>query len=227
MAKNYYLPSDDSGKADLLDQFAAKLPKYSAALEISASDLASAQADVAAFRYAIKAQQQMQTNAQQWTAYKNLLRDGGPAGAAMPAVPALPTPAPAAVAPGIIDRFTALVVRLKNHKNYTDAIGQDLGVVGAEQVVEPNSWKPMLRSQIQAGRPTVQWTKGDASALELWVDRGDGFTFLAIDTHPPYQDTAPLPALGASAVWKYKAIYRLHDEQVGQWSDVLSVTVGG
>lgn len=26
MAKNYYLPSDDSGKADLLDHFAAKLP---------------------------------------------------------------------------------------------------------------------------------------------------------------------------------------------------------
>ncbi len=36
MAKNYYLPSDDAGKADLLDQFTAKLPKYSATLEISA-----------------------------------------------------------------------------------------------------------------------------------------------------------------------------------------------
>jgi len=28
-------------------------------------------------------------------------------------------------------------------------------------------------------------------------------------------------------VWKYKAIYRYHDEQVGEWSDVLSVVVGG
>ncbi|MFZ4700565.1 MAG: hypothetical protein ACOYMG_11005 [Candidatus Methylumidiphilus sp.] len=27
-------------------------------------------------------------------------------------------------------------------------------------------------------------------------------------------------------IWNYKAIYRLHDEQVGQWSDVVSVTVG-
>ena len=32
---------------------------------------------------------------------------------------------------------------------------------------------------------------------------------------------------GTSAVWKYKAIYSLHDEQFGQWSDVVSVTVGG
>ena len=29
------------------------------------------------------------------------------------------------------------------------------------------------------------------------------------------------------AVWKYKAIYRLRDAQVGQWSGVVSVAVGG
>ncbi|MCX7113490.1 MAG: hypothetical protein NTX45_26005 [Proteobacteria bacterium] len=39
--------------------------------------------------------------------------------------------------------------------------------------------------------------------------------------------TTPLPAPGTGTVWNYKAIYRLHDEQVGQWSDVISVTVGG
>ncbi len=226
MAKSPYLPADDAGKADLIDQFAAKLPKYSAALEISALDLTSLQADAAAFRYALKAQQQMQANAQQWTAYKNLLRDGGSSAmAAMPAAPALPAPVPAAVAPGVIARFTALVARVKNHRNYTDAIGQDLGVIGAEQVIDTAAWKPLLASQIQAGHPVVQWKKGGADALEVWVDRGDGFIFLAIDTHPPYPDTAPLPAAGA--VWKYKAIYRLHDEQVGQWSDILSITVGG
>ena len=38
-----------------------------------------------------------------------------------------------------------------------------------------------------------------------------------------YLDTATLPAPGAGAVWRYKAIYRLHDEQVGQWSDSISV----
>jgi len=36
----------------------------------------------------------------------------------------------------------------------------------------------------------------------------------------------PVTAPGTSAVWNYKAIYRFHDEQVGQWSDVVSVTVG-
>lgn len=36
---------------------------------------------------------------------------------------------------------------------------------------------------------------------------------------------AALPAAGISAVRKYKAIYRLNDEQVGQWSDVASISV--
>jgi hypothetical protein len=31
----------------------------------------------------------------------------------------------------------------------------------------------------------------------------------------------------ASAVWKDKGIYREADAQVGQWSDVVSVTVAG
>ncbi|MBI3853039.1 MAG: hypothetical protein HY298_22545 [Verrucomicrobia bacterium] len=60
------------------------------------------------------------------------------------------------------------------------------------------------------------------------MDRGDGvFACLAIDTVPDYLDTAALPAAGTSAVWKYKAIYRLNNEQVGQWSDVTSICVIG
>jgi hypothetical protein len=59
------------------------------------------------------------------------------------------------------------------------------------------------------------------------VDRGSGFVFLAIDTVPDYLDTAALPAAGASAAWKYRAIYRLSDERVGQWSNVASISVMG
>jgi hypothetical protein len=33
--------------------------------------------------------------------------------------------------------------------------------------------------------------------------------------------------MGASAVWQYKAIYRLDDEQVGKFSNAVSITVAG
>ena len=219
MANSYYLPTDDGGKADLLAHFAAKLPLYAETLEISAADVASTQADAASFRYDLQAQQLSQAYAQQWTNHKNILKNGG-ADHADP-------PAPPPVAPGVIPRFTAQVARIKNHKKYTPAIGQDLRLVGAEQVIDSSAWKPVLGIKTEAGRPTVTWTKGQADALEIWVDRGAGFAFLAVDLKPDYPDTAALPAPGGSAVWKYRAIYLLDDKQVGQWSDVISVTVGG
>lgn len=145
----------------------------------------------------------------------------------MPAAPALGTP-PAAVPPGIFARASALAARLKKHPGYTDALGQDLGLIGAEQTVDLNSLKPVLEISPPAGHPNVGWTKQGMDGLEIQVDRGTGaFAFLAFDTIPDYLDTAPLPAPGTSAVWKYQALYRLNDEPVGQWSDGASVSVMG
>lgn len=61
--------------------------------------------------------------------------------------------------------------------------------------------------------------------LEIQVDRGTGWGPLAFDTTPNYTDTAPFPATPAR--WKYRAIYRLNDAQVGVWSAEASITVGG
>ena len=83
--------------------------------------------------------------------------------------------------------------------------------------------------QIIAEQLVIMWTKGKASGIEIWVDRNNGndFVLLAVNNEPNTTDPAPLPAPGISATWKYKAIYRLHDEQVGQCSDVISISVGG
>ncbi|MDQ6631097.1 MAG: hypothetical protein M3Y82_04985, partial [Verrucomicrobiota bacterium] len=122
-----------------------------------------------------------------------------------------------------------LIARIKRHPNYTEAMGEDLGIIGAQQTMDLNSMKPQLNIELQAGKPVVRWMKQSMDSLEIWVDRNDGkgFIFLAIDTVPDYPDTAPLPAPGQSAIWKYKAIYRLNDEPVGQWSDVVSIAVVG
>ena len=42
-----------------------------------------------------------------------------------------------------------------------------------------------------------------------------------------YLYTMALPAAGASAVWKYKGIYRLGDQLAGQWSDEVKISVMG
>ena len=229
MTAIYYLPTDDTGKADFLDHLAATLPKYAGLLEISEADIATLKADAASFRYTLHTLNNMHAYAQHWTAYKKVLRDGGNGSAEWPVPPTLDQPMPPAVAPGIIPRTTALVAHIKTLKHYTLAIGQDLWIVGASRVFDPSTLKPLLSIQIKAGHPVIVWTKGKASAIEIWVDRndGNGFVFLIINTEPNTTDPTSPPAPGTSAVWNYKAIYRFHDEQVGQWSDVVSVTVGG
>ena len=225
MAKNYYMPKDDSGKAELLELLATRLPIYAELLEISAVDVASVQADAAAFRYTLSAFNVVQGNGRLWTAFKNLQRDGGTGTTAYP--PAANLPAPAQAVPlGIVPRLSGLIARIKTARNYSDAIGQDLNIVGTTQVIDPASWKPVIDISVTAGRPTLQWSKGTADSIEVWADRGDdkGFNFYTITTEPNFTDTTTSPA--TAALWKYKAIYRMRDEQVGNWSDVISVAVG-
>ena len=227
MAKAYYLPSDDAGKAAWLNNLAAKLPSYQAALGLTAGDVASVTADAAFFTYGLACTAQVSAYSQQWTAYKNSARNGNaPTLGPEPIAPIFGV-APAAVAPGIFGRATALVARIKVAPGYTDSIGQALQIIGADQIVDVSSMKPVFTAKLDAGQVTIGWTKQGMDGVEIWVDRGDGkgFVFLAVDTVPDYTDTAALPAAGQSALWKYKAIYLQGDSRVGQWSDVVSIPV--
>jgi hypothetical protein len=225
MAKSYYLPSDDAGKGAWLNNLNAKLPSYSAALGLAAADTASVAADAAFFTYCLNSVGQVAAYSQQWTAYKNAARNGTALGL-LPVAPNLGV-APAAVGPNIFGRATALVARIKTAPGYTDSIGQALQIIGADQTVDVTTMKPVITAQLDAGQVDIGWTKQGMDGIELQVDRGTGFVFLAIDTIPGYTDTAPMPAAGQSALWKYKAIYRQGDDRVGQWSDVVSIPVAG
>jgi hypothetical protein len=58
------------------------------------------------------------------------------------------------------------------------------------------------------------------------VNLGNGiWDFLAMGTRPNYIDTEPLPTTAAK--WKYRAIYTLDSQRIGQWSNIAEITVGG
>ncbi len=231
MTTSYFMPTSDSGKADLLDHLASNLPRYKDLLTLSDDTCAFVLADAKSFRYTCQTMNDMQAYAHHWTVYKNQLRDDNSSliPALWPTAITFVVPRPDAVLFGIIPRLSALVAQIKTNKNYTPAIGQDLWLIGSSTSVDPSTWKPQLNLQNKAGHPIIAWTKGDASAIEIWVDRSDNanFVMLTINTEPNTNDNSPLPPPGNTAMWKYKAIYRFHDEQVGQWSDVISVSVGG
>ena len=136
-----------------------------------------------------------------------------------------------AVASGIEPRFRALAQTIKKHPAYNAAMGDILGIEGAEQTgPDLNIIQPQFDVKIKGNQVFVNWGwggfSGQLGCCELQVDRGDGqgFRFLAWDTTPGYTDTQPFPATPVK--WTYRAIYRVGDAQVGVWSDSKTITVG-
>jgi hypothetical protein len=222
-------PGDDAFGIQL-QNFKNAIGGYATTLGLSAATVTAQGDDADYFSGTLQCQQTMVAGSRQWTAWKDLMRYGGdtpPSGA--PVAPALSIP-PGSSAPGIESRFRALVKQIKAHPAYNSAIGQALGIEGAEQTApDLTTIQPDISAAINGSNVEVNWGWGGYSSfldqLELEVDRGQGFVLLAIDTTPGYTDTQPLPA--APTKWTYRAIYRVGDSRVGQWSKPISVTVGG
>jgi len=227
MPKSYFLPPGEAGKRKWLKNFSGKMPTYAATVGVTPEEVTQLTADDLFFDFVCNAHVAHTKTTRDWTAFKHQAAHGDNLGD----IPVTPTPGtpPAVVPPDIFGRNTALAVRVKKHPKCTDAIAQDLGIVGAEVVVDPTTYQPILTLSLNAGHPHIGWPKLGMDSLELWKDWGDGkgFVLLTITTNPDYADISPLPAPGISAVWKYKAIYRLNDAQVGQWSDVATIGVMG
>lgn len=234
MPKSDYMPTDDNGKASLFVLFRDNIGQYLAGLGIAADDpdIVQQAADATRFRAIVDFCGNMQNAAQGWTAEKNYERDGGDSAPAGQVVPELPAGFPAAVPPGIVRRFRELVKRIKGLKNYTTTIGQALGIEGAVQGGPDMAIiQAIIELSIVGNAVLIGWGWQGFSAfldmLEIQVDRGDGkgWVFLTYDTTPNYTDTHPHPAVPTK--WKYRAIYRVGDAQVGVWSNTVEITVGG
>lgn len=230
MAKGNYIQGNDNAFSAQLKTFKNNIGGYSATLGVTAAQVAGQAADSDYQEYVLNCLGIMQNAAQQWTSWKDLTRDGGapPAGGA-PVPPVLPAAVPA-VALGVEVRFRALVKQIKASTNYNTAIGEALGIEGAQQTPpDLTTIQPQIDVVLNGNHVDVNWGWGGygdyLDLCEIQVDRGDGkgFVLLAFDTTPGYTDTAPLPTTPAK--WIYKAIYRVGDSQVGVWSNPVSLTV--
>lgn len=122
--------------------------------------------------------------------------------------------------------------QIKGSAAYNEAIGAALGIEGASQTApDLTTVQPNINATVSGSQVNLSWGWQGLAAfldmIEIVVDRNDtkGEVFLANDTTPNYTDTTPFPATPTK--WTYRAIYRVGDSRVGQWSKPVSVTVGG
>jgi hypothetical protein len=226
-----WLEKEDLKFALQIGKCAEALPAYAGTFNLTPAQVDAVKNDADFVGFVITKVPVADAYKQNWVKLKDQVRYGknGDVLAQFPSPVDVATP-PIAVEPNVEKRFRDFARTIKAHKNYTKGIGEVLGIEGVESAEEDTStWKPILKVKIQAGSPDILWTKGKSSGIKIWVDRGDGqgFKFLGTDTIPNFLDKHTLPAQGQTVLWKYQAHYILDDEEVGEMSDVLEVSVKG
>lgn len=230
MAKTDPIEKKDADFAAQLLTFKNNIGDYKTLLDLTTAQVDAQAADADYFNQVFCCQDIADNHAKQRTAWKKITRYGGDVPATgLPVAPTYPTAAPP-VAPGVEKRFRDLANLIKANPAYNDGIGAALGIEGAIITApELADVKPKFTVEITGDHVLIRWKWDGLSqwldALEILVDRGNGYVHLVTDTTPNYIDSTPLPATAQK--WTYKAIFKVGDSRIGQWSDEVSLTVGG
>ena len=118
---------------------------------------------------------------------------------------------------------------LKRHVAYTDAIGEDIGIVppaaGAPGSTASAVAKPGLQATILADKVRLDWVKGEWDGVVVQSKRGSetAFTTLGRDTVSPYEDARPGLTADTPESRTYRMRYLSGDEETGIWSDEVKV----
>jgi len=232
MRHNSYWPIRVNDQITVLVKFINKLPTYATALGLAPAQVTAALADAAWLVYIL----------QSWLpavrSFSKSATDAATAaqtgdGTALQALPVFTPPAGGTpVNTGALTRLFTVIQLIKTNPACTDTIADDLGILGTQQsAVDLTTVAPVLKLSLAPTGVMIGWGweghAADLDMIELQVDRNDGkgYVSLAFDTTPGYLDTYAQPT--ALTKWKYRGIYRVGENQVGQWSTEQTITVGG
>ena len=228
MVKKHYLPRGFEKRARWLNNFAKEFEKIAPDLGFSNKEVESVKNDAAMFTYATKVQTIMRGTHKSFTAFKDMLNEGGTRQRqlSVPVLPELP-PVPQPVAPGIFRRMGNLVARIKGRREYTDAIGVRLGVIGAEQKIDISKAKPQLKAKVAGGKLIISWNKSVFTGINLSINCNDekGFSKGRFYSKTPVKLNMNLPPGQRTALWQLMAYYQIWDDIVGQPSSIVEVIV--
>lgn len=121
------------------------------------------------------------------------------------------------------------VSRIKTSPNCTDAINKDMQTGSSLVNFEPATYKAKLKLSVAGGRVIIAFIKAGVEGLNIYT-RMKGETewkFLGHATRTPYTDPRPLAKAGVAEIREYMAMGEYKDQEIGQASDVASISFGG
>ena len=222
-----WMKSQELARLAQQDTFTMKLPTYAATFGLTAPQTTAARTDYLWSQYACDFARMLETEWGSAVDWKKQLNSGEP-GTTQP-VPTIGTevqpPAGAAVADDILGRWRTLVDYLKNHMNYTPAIGADLGIEATEEPVQ--QMKPTFKLTAQPGGVVTLKVKKDGhQAAAVYCQRGANPIPEKLGTYSMASITDGRANLVAGTPEKrtYTARYVDGDVEVGELSDACSIS---
>ena len=125
----------------------------------------------------------------------------------------------------------AAVASIKTNSGFSEGIGADLGIVGGGGGFDPNNYRAQINNATVTGpaQVTIKFSKasGNIDGVHVYsrLQGQENWKFLARDTVPPYVDTTPLAAPGKPEIREYRIRGVVNDEEIGDYSDTVQMTV--
>lgn len=233
MKRNPFYPLTLADQIVWLLNFSGKLPGKATELGLTSDQVAAAVKDCLWLVYVLQNWlPAVRSWAQSGTVVAAEAQTGtDPTTMVLPTFAAPPLPSGVVpVAPGAQTRIVAFALEVRNSAKCTDDTASNLGLIGSVQTgPDYGTLQPVITASLMGGKVFIKWGWAGLSeyldSCEIQVERGDGkgFGLLTVDTTPGYTDTQAFPATFTK--WSYRAIYRVGDEQVGVWSQTVSVSV--
>ena len=228
MAKDFVKDNDLEFTAQL-EQLKDNLPTFLATLGLTPADQTLATDMANSMSYIVLRNNAVPGFAQSWTKLRDQVRlgKGGNMLQPFPAPPDVTTP-PATILINVESQYRGLTSRIKSATGYTPGIGEALGIEAPKEVPDFSTYKPVFTLELAALQVLIKWKKLQSQGINIYkkIDNGSWFK-LDFDGTPNYLDKSALPPAGVNQQWSYRLRYVKGDEEIGEYSEVMSITVAG
>ncbi len=212
-------------------KFCDNISFYQKLLDITDEQVTAIKAAYHLYQYIMDVEMAMNLSGVAVTACKNWIKDGPSSQPLTPFPPLFvyPVPIPVFTSGNVVSQFAKITDDCIKSPNFSNAIGIALGIYLAteERSDTVAVIKPPLTAKISpAGHPILHSKKGIYQGYQVYKDSGDGKLIeYKVSMQADFIDNADLPVTGITKVWRYKIIYLQANKEIGNFSDIISVTV--
>ena len=230
MMKQPYFPHTEASRVIWINHFCIKFNAYGPGLGVGPDEIATTAKHLQYYVWLI---QYWYVSVQQFalaaTATKeSMAMDESGIITALP-VPVVFDNPPEPCPPGILARLFKLIQRIKSSPNYTEAIGQDLGIIGS-QAADTHAYpegNPSIKRNTTQEYVEIKFPKYHHTAVLIESRRnGSDWENVGVGQISPWNDERPLQTAGVPEVREYRLCWYENNKISGDFSPVIKITVG-